>query len=280
MSKTKPTGRHVSVDDLSDARAELEAAIRKFSVDGDHLIADLALLGFAREVLESLIAVSLLSQSDVPRMLYGSARSAFEAVSEMIALISEGDYDSQGAKARVSELFERDASRDAALAVAREITPVEEDLEPVERIEENLETDKRFWDQCASEARSHVLDRAYEEVKAAREKRNWTWFGTSRTKLLERAGDYIGGGEVTTALMRSWYSLLSIQSHPAPRINTKHLRLTNGKFVFGTPDEERSNVIGHGVGAVFVSTKVAVAILTKVQTDRKESTTGVSVSRT
>ena len=91
------------LSELRNGLAELEDAISRFPVRPEYVFADLAALGFARDVLENGHAVALLAESPVPRSLYPCARAAFEALFELVYLLKSKDFNLMGCRAHVAE---------------------------------------------------------------------------------------------------------------------------------------------------------------------------------
>lgn len=244
------------LEDLASAIGEIENAIGGSSVRGDHLFGDLAALGLARDVLENSKAVLLIASSEVPRALYPSARAAFESLFELIFLIGRADFDLMGCKVHVTELAENQRSRGLAQRALGTANDARE-LEPAIPLHAAIREEAHSWDQMAP-GRGDLLIRAYEEVIRERKNGKYYWFGMSRTQMHKAAAPLIGGDTATEDMIKSWYQLLSLQSHPAPRINSHSLDWReDGTFVFGTPDDQKKFSIGMGVGAAHVAAKAA-----------------------
>lgn len=87
--------------DLAEARDRYEAARNRFFVSPDHLVPDIALLGFLRDIEESVQTVEVVAGSDLPQRAFPNARAPYEAAQRGLLLVTAEDYDLDGAKAWV-----------------------------------------------------------------------------------------------------------------------------------------------------------------------------------
>lgn len=247
------------IDKLVEDLRRLEVVLQESSIRAVHLIPDVVSLGFAREVYEHGIAVALLASSQVPRAANVCARSAFEAATDLMFLERKQDeYDHWGARARVAELLDHkradELSRNVALspAVGEDIAPF--DASAVVRREANE------WERyCPGKGR--LLHEALDAVQDDRATRKWHWSGTSRHKLLSKLDDRGDAAD----MMRSWYNLLSIQAHSAPRIFTDFVDVNpSGAIqlrVTPQDEEQRWRITRIGIGTARCSVQTATVLL-------------------
>ncbi len=240
-----------SVEDLDEALGSLHDTILTTGVRGAHLIPDLALLGLARDVFQHAKAVRLLWDSQVPRTAHAAARSAFEAAQEVMFLgTRNADYDHFGARARAGELLDWEYGAQLANQAAVDQEDVEQKSAAV-----LADEDSEVWSRFVPE-KTQVMSEALEAVLHDRTKkkgRQFHWSGKSRTRLPEEFAEATGGDEQSLLIHKSLYNLLSLQAHPAPRIETKSLEFDDTGFTLfidGDPEEVAGIAIAAAVIAV------------------------------
>ncbi len=121
-----------------------------------------------------------------------------------------------------------------------------------------------------------MLREAFKCVLSDRQqrRRQWNWFRCSRAEMQRKAAPKLGGGPQTEKVIDSWYQLLSLQSHPAPRIDSHNLVWDGDRtFSFGVPDEKRDDVIGMATGAARVAAETATLALKDLAEELEGSAT-------
>lgn len=83
---------------------ELEKGIKAFPYVPATLVADMALVGFAIDVVESAEAAVYLSRTNLPRRAFPNIRAAFESAQQVVLLATDNDYEFAGARAWVHYL--------------------------------------------------------------------------------------------------------------------------------------------------------------------------------
>lgn len=251
--------------DLAAALAELENEIRATGVSREHFIPDLVALGLARDVFENARAVQELAESPVPRAVYPNARAAFEAAQDLILLVGRPEYDRWGARALVAEMYDKARSRELAQAVFDELGQPGE-IEQVD-VDALVDDAAAAWEQYAP-GKGELVIRAREEVEAARERhpRRYHWSGLTRDQINREIVPLVGGGAGTGEIYRSWYNLLSFQTHPSPRIDDTHLDWDpeTGFTLVITPDED-TDLGEMGRDAAYVAVQSAALALKEVR---------------
>ena len=262
------------IDDLADLDDSIEAlteAIKATAIRGDFLIPDLVAVGFARDVFENAVAVRHLATSIVPRAVYPSARAAFEAVFELVTLITDPDYGAAGCRARVVELLEAERSRKLVREVLR-YDGRDGEIMQSGPVADQVEEEAKGWDRFAP-GRGDMLRDAFKVVLSDRQRRppQWNWFRSSRVEMQRKAAPKIGGGLQTEKMLESWYQLLSAQSHPSPRIDSHNLIWDDDlTFVFGVPDDKHDAVIGLATGGARIAAKAARLALKELAEELEE----------
>lgn len=239
---------------LDAALGRLHSAISGAMVRGDHLFPDLALLGLARDVFEHGRAVRILWDSDVPRACYSPARSAFEACQEVLFLgTRKDDYDYWGARARARELL--DWERGAELANA---TGVGEEVKQ-EPPDEQLAKDAAGWSRLCP-GKGDLLFSTMNDTRSAKGPGRYHWTGMTRAALPEEFAEATGGDDASVAIHRSMYSLLSLHSHPSPRIEVRSLRFEDGGFSFNV-DGDADELAGAAIAITYVAAESAAVVI-------------------
>lgn len=252
----------VTVDRLAESLERLDEAIRRDGVRAEYLFADLALLGFARDVFEHGHAVRVLWESDTPRVCFSPARSAFEACQEVLFLGTRNeDYAYWGARARARELLDWEYSQ--TLAVKTEVEGIER-TSPDEQLAQDVEV----WAQFAPENAAH-LEAAMKDAREAKGPGRYHWTGKTRSEMPAEFVEELGGDEQSVAIHRSYYNILSLHAHPSPRIETRTLHFKDGSFTFNISGDAEQ-LAGAALGATFLATEsTAVVLENKFQPDGK-----------
>lgn len=267
MNEDNSSGMSLT-DRLGESLQRLEGVIGAFQVRGSHLIPDLVVLGLGRDIFENGNGTHILARSDVPRAGNACARSALEGALDLLFLSTRSDdtYDVWGARARVGELLDRERAAELASRVGPAVgdEPLEDAIEFDAAA--MIHDEAAAWESYAV-GKGTILLKALEDVREDRRKRRWHWTGYRRTELPRRIYD---GGEPDShefvAVVESWYNLLSIEAHPAPRIFADQVEMgREGTIqVKVTPESEddHARMTNVGVGASFVAAEVAGRILT------------------
>lgn len=243
----------VKLDRLVESLERLDKAIRGAAVRAEYLFADLAILGFARDVFEHGHAVQVLWQSDTPRTCFSPARSAFEACQEVLFLGTRGeDYAYWGARARARELLDWEYSQ--ALAEQTHV-------EGIERIspDEQIAQDAELWGKFASH-NATLLPIAMKDAREAKGPGRHHWTGKTRAELPAEFVEELGGDDQSVAIHRSYYNILYLHAHPSPRIETRTLRFEDGVFYFNISGDAEE-LAGAALAASFVATESAAVVI-------------------
>lgn len=262
-------GDEPSPDRLEHAIVELAQAIRDTGVSSDRLIPDLVAIGLAREVYENARATLLIASSDVPRAVYPSSRAAFEASQDLALLVTGTDYDESGARAFAAEILDWNHSAELAKPIFDALSQPQQ-IESI-AVDQMIGEAAQAWDQYAP-GKAEVLAKAFAAVKADRAARRFHWSGLSRTGIHAELGSRPGAHAGTSEIYRSWYNLLSFQSHPSPRLDQRHMDFTpvDGFTLIIQPDEP-GRLSGLGVSAAFVAVQVAILLLRDIRAARGET---------
>lgn len=259
----------MSLDRLGASLGRLERATLGVGIRGEYLFADLALVGFARDVFEHGHAVCVLWESDVPRACYSPARSAFEACQEVMFLGTRtDDYAYWGARARARELLDWEYSESLAaktdMAGGIRRTPTDE----------QLAEDMSLWSRFAPEMGA-LLEAAMSDTKSAKGPGRHHWTGKTRAELPNEFVKETGGDEQSVAIHRSYYNILSLHSHPSPRIETRSLRFEDGAFSFNISGDA-AELAGAALAATYVATESTAVVIENRFPSRESGVAGSS----
>lgn len=221
------------LEELRGAHGELAAAATGYKVRLRHFVPDYVLYAYALDVLEQAGLVASTTDVAYGRALIANSRAAFESALDMLLLTADpAKYNENGSWARTTELVEIEqlhVRRDAAIA------KLQLDARPaLFNAEEAIEQDAVIWEEECPGART-LLRSCLSKV---RDERRWRkhWSGLSRkeqAKALDSAySDQSGFAE----MIDSTYGILSVHSHPRPRIGSRSSDWVNGQLTF-TPKE-------------------------------------------
>ena len=246
------------IDQLVEGLQGLEEVLRSLSVRSAHFIPDVVSVGFGREIYESSLAVRKLAHSETPRMANICARTAFEAATDVMFLVSRNDYDHWGACARVGELLDWEYASDLSSKVPLDSTMTDH-LTSFDA-SAAVQQEAYEWErQCPG--KGDILHNAFAHMQAVRANRPYLhWSERSRSKLVSELG-----GQNDSVMMRSWYNLLSIQTHAAPRIFTDFIDVQSSDAiqlnVTIQSSEERERIAALGIGTACASVQAAIVHL-------------------
>jgi hypothetical protein len=200
---------------LSQSVNALKRALDSFTPRDAHMIADVMLDAFARDVANQAVAVlALVDGAAPPRVAYPNARAAFEAAQDALLLATAGDvYDADGARAYVAELIETEQLQRRWLAASEvwDLTPPEDLGETPEQV---VDIDSAICDRLAPGS-GDALRTALKEARRARRLPHH-WSTLSRRQIV----DAIEARLPDLTLARTadaFYGYLSVQSHPRLR---------------------------------------------------------------
>lgn len=205
--------------ELPEARALYDEARARLNVSADHLVPDIALIGFLTEIDENVRAVEVVAASDLPHRAYPNARAAYEAAQRALLLVTAEDYDLEGAKAWVYYL-RRDREY---LRLPRSSIPAGGPPDPIAWFEGSLAEMERAWNDLAP-GRGALLRRALAELPPVGARPdNWARVRIARTlrdrlnALLESRGKPSRGD--TEPVYQAAYSGLTRLAHPGSRLD-------------------------------------------------------------
>jgi hypothetical protein len=250
--------------ELGTASDNVEAEMRRTPIRQEYLLSDLVALGFARDVLENIRAVAILTQSEVPRSIYPCCRAAFEAAQDLLLLAARPNYAEWGARAFINEIYEREEVRSTARAIFEDLG--EPELVPVvDEPEVQVRISGEEWERQGS-GKIALVERAHSAVIASRKARAFHWSGLTRTKIHQELVRYIGNDPISGRIYKSYYSLLSIQSHPAPRLEPKHVvRTDDDKWAYIINPPDSGEFVGMGLRAAILAAKTTLVALTIIR---------------
>jgi PAS domain-containing protein len=252
---------------LQGSLRRLEETIRSFRVRGVHFVPDLVILGLGRDVFENAQASLLLARSEVPRAGNACARSALEGALDLLFLANRPDdtYDLWGARARAAEILDREHAAELASRVDSQVPEGVTDGDLTVDVNAMIEAEATVWESRAT-GKGAILQTALENVRADRKNRKWHWTGYRRGELLRKIYDEPEDDPHSfVAVVTSWYNLLSIEAHPAPRIFADQLEIREDGTISVkvTPGsaEEHARMTNVGVGAAFVAAEATSGVL-------------------
>lgn len=246
------------MDLISRELQRLESLQTAFQASGSHLIPDMVLMGFVSEVVESARAVSTLLSANLGHRAFPNARTAFEAMQQLLLLVTDENYDLAGAKAWV--FFSRrdfalltDFGNSADLPLAPEEFPEKSGLDLA------IAEITKLWNDYSPGKGQLIIKAA--EILATQPKRPANWAGVSIAPELERRflaltrEKGISTSEPEHArIYNATYSILSRESHPRTRFQPDRISgRINGPITFEyDPNESDAarNVAAITAGAV------------------------------
>jgi hypothetical protein len=212
---TSTSSRNIGLEEAKEIYSEARA---RFRPSAEHLVPDIALLGFLRDVEENAQAVEILAASKLPHRGYPNARAAYEASQRAILLATSPDYDLDGAKAWVYYL-RRDRNY---LALPRSSAPAQSPSDPEAWFDGSLDEMAQVWESLAP-GKGKLLRRALAELPGKKVRaENWAGVAIVPTirdrlnALFERGGKASRGD--TSSVYNAAYGGLSRQSHPSARL--------------------------------------------------------------
>ena len=216
---------------LDKALATLAAEAKSYPGTLATFLPDFVLYGFATDVREHGEAVQILSSSPVPRASFANARAALESAIDAAYLTSDAAmYDYRGAQARVAELFENEA-------IEKRAAPLKAPLFPsaplAVHVEDAVASDAQEWDKQAA-GKGDILRRAWEAHTKDPGAVRKHWSLLTKDEVFEYAfpeSDAAVLGNMTSVI----HSLLSMATHPRPRVGTRAIDFQEGgRIVLGT----------------------------------------------
>jgi hypothetical protein len=125
--------------------------------------------------------------------------------------------------------------------------------------DEQLAEDVEVWARFAPD-RSELLRQAMTDVREATGPGRHHWTGKTRAKLPEEFMEETGGDQQSVAIHRSYYNILSLHSHPSPRIETRSLRYEDGIFYFNISGDA-AELAGAALAATYVATESTAVVI-------------------
>jgi hypothetical protein len=209
--------------DLSESLRVLRGHLDSFRLRLDHFAADLTLYGFLLQAWENGTAVvHLVTHTNLSTASFPNTRACFEAGEDALYLVTEGDYDSAGARARVYERLEQAELRDEMNAAFND-DPINVEKTGFPIAEATIEADAARWDEdCPGKGQSLRDALAYLQPKfdAARHgtgKHPANWTEKSRRGMAKELEKRVGEEGFGTRLIAT-YAHLSRNSHPRLRL--------------------------------------------------------------
>jgi hypothetical protein len=244
------------VESLIAALRQLCDLVARFAPTRPHLVPDIALLGFLKDVEENSRAVLLFADTPLRHRAYPSARAAFEAAQLALLLVTDSEYDLAGARAWIYYLRrDRDFAsqpRDGDAVTIQGLTPNAWFREAVDEIAEMWESFSPRKGQLIAEAERLVMQQP---------KRPDNWAGvpiartlSDRMSALAQRTDRPISADAAKAYNNA-YAALTRQSHPRTQLRPEEIRSTAGQEVsvrFEVPDfdEQYENAVSLTAGAV------------------------------
>lgn len=224
---------------LDEAVAHLKRALIRYPFRYEHFIADLLLVNLSTDVLEHAMAVQVLGPSDVPRAAHANARAAVEAAQDLMLLTAdESGYDQHGYRARAFELLETQQLQErfhranAATGLSTQ--------EAGQSARDIIAIDAAECDARAPGTGVKLLD-AFHAMARSKLPRHWS--GMTRKQLTIHL-EASPGGEAGFGMMQdAIYGVLSIHSHPRPRMSKRQLEeQEDGHIVIPPAPDDREIV--------------------------------------
>jgi hypothetical protein len=249
----------------------LEALQLGFRASGNHLIPDMVLMGFVSEVVESAHAVIALLAANLGHRAFPNARTAFEAMQQLLLLVTDADYDLAGAKAWI--FFSR---RDFALLDSHgdsaDLPTDPEEYPDKKGLDLALAEITKIWDRY-SPGKGRMIAQAA-EILAAQPRRPDNWAGVPIAPELQRRFLALASRMGTTPLVsdhartyNATYSILTRESHPRTRFQPDRMMgHVNGPITFEYEPKEAEaadNVTAIAAGAI-AQTVVAMRIRSSI----------------
>lgn len=181
--------------------------------------------GYAREVAENALGVAdILLHSRAPRTAAAVARAAFEAAFEYLCYVHEPDLETAASRVWVNTLMETADLRNAentALTLWDPSRSMDAAPDVHAQVEESIAALSGY------PPAKQLLRDALGWLTAQRTRRdrrgNFHWLGLTRTQQFARV-EKVAGGPLKE-MLRVWYSLLSMQAHPSPRLGTSSMAI-------------------------------------------------------
>lgn len=237
----------------------LELLQNGFEASGSHLIPDMVLIGFVNDVVECGHSVIVMVKAGLGRRAFSNARTAFEAMQQLLLLVTDDDYDLAGAKAWVF-FARRDFSMFERHGDVNDLPTAPTEFPDKRGLELALAEITSIWN-AYSPGKGELIDRADAMLDTQPKRRPTNWAGIPiapelqrRFKTLAMDRGIVPHAPDHAEIYNATYSILSRESHP--RIGFQPDRIigrVNGPIRFEYDEGETdstNNVIRITAGSV------------------------------
>jgi len=211
------------VEQLTRALAALRSTLSVFRLSREHLVPDMALLGFLNEVEEHGEIVLHIGAHRFCDRAYPAARAVFESSQRAVVLAMQPDYDIAGARAWVYYLRRE---RDFALDVGGPGYVREDGMTPDSWYAAALDEIADVWD-SVSKGKGQIIHKAAALVARRSKPDNFLGVNVAPEIRDRFAAVYQRAGLTTSIdvarIQNNAYAAASLQAHPQTRLRPSNL---------------------------------------------------------